>query len=369
MHMADALISPAVGGAMWAATAGLTVYSAKKLKENADEHIVPLMGVLGAFIFAAQMLNFTIPATGSSGHLGGGMILAILLGPYAAFLVMASVLTIQALFFADGGLLALGCNIFNLGFFPCFIAYPFIYKKIVGEQPTQGRILAGCMASGIIALQLGAFAVVLETLFSGISELPFSTFVLLMLPIHLGIGIVEGLVTAAVVSFVWKAHPETLAMVKTSTPAKAHSHKRLLIGLALFAVVAGGILSWFASTHPDGLEWSMKGTSGKEELEAPKAGVHGAMTWVQEKLAFLPDYDFKKPEEEKGGKPEEGIAGKEGEKTSKGKEEESWPAVSAGKSLAGILGAAMTLLMAGAIGFGLRRYYSHSKGLGKNHSL
>ncbi len=77
--------------------------------------MIPLMGVLGAFIFAAQMINFTIPGTGSSGHLGGGMILAILLGPHAAFLVMASVLTVQALFFADGGLLALGCNIWNLG--------------------------------------------------------------------------------------------------------------------------------------------------------------------------------------------------------------------------------------------------------------
>ena len=219
MHMADALISPAVGGTMWAATAGLTVYSARKLKENLDEHIVPLMGVLGAFIFAAQMINFTIPATGSSGHLGGGMILAILLGPYAAFLIMASVLTIQALFFADGGLLALGCNIFNLGFFPCFIAYPFIYKKIVGAQPTQGRILLGAMVAAILGLQMGAFGVVLETWFSGISELPFSTFVLLMQPIHLGIGIVEGLVTAAVVSFVWKAHPETLAVATASAPA------------------------------------------------------------------------------------------------------------------------------------------------------
>jgi len=350
MHMADALISPAVGGAMWAATAGLTYYSAKKLKKDVDEHIVPLMGVLGAFIFAAQMLNFTIPATGSSGHLGGGMILAILLGPYAAFLVMASVLTIQALFFADGGLLALGCNIFNLGFFPCFIAYPFIYKKIVGAQPTQGRILAGAMAAAIISLQLGAFGVVLETLFSGISELAFSTFVLLMLPIHLGIGIVEGLVTAAVVSFVWKVHPE---LVTTAAPATRHSHKPLLIGLALFAVVAGGMLSWFASTHPDGLEWSIKGVSGKAELEAPKDGVHGAMAGIQGKLAFLPDYNFKKPEEEKSGKPEEAPGGK--------KEEEIWPEVSAGKSLSGILGAALTLLLAGGIGVALRRYYSHSK--------
>ena len=342
MHMADALISPAVGGTMWAATAGLTVYSARKLKENPDEHIVPLMGVLGAFIFAAQMINFTIPATGSSGHLGGGMILAILLGPYAAFLTMASVLTVQALFFADGGLLALGCNIFNLGFFPCFIAYPFIYKKIAGEQPTQGRILLGAMVSAILGLQMGAFGVVVETWFSGISELPFSTFVLLMQPIHLGIGIVEGLVTAAVVSFVWKAHPETLAMAKSSAPAKAHSHKPLLIGLALFAVVAGGMLSWFASTHPDGLEWAIKGVTGKEEVEAPKAGAHGVLASLQEKLAFLPDYDFRKPE----GEPE-------------AKKEESWPDVNPGKSLAGVLGAAITLLLVGAIGFGLKKYASH----------
>ncbi|MHB8069615.1 MAG: energy-coupling factor ABC transporter permease [Desulfobaccales bacterium] len=353
MHMADALVSPAVGGAMWAATAGLTIYSAKKLKKDLDEHKVPLMGVLGAFIFAAQMINFTIPGTGSSGHLGGGMLLAILLGPYAAFLVMASVLTIQALFFADGGLLALGGNIFNLGFFPCFIAYPFIYKKIVGDKATRGRILAGAMVAAILGLQLGALGVVLETWFSGVSELPFATFLLLMQPIHLGIGIVEGLVTAAVVSFVWTAHPEILTLAKTSAAAAAHSHKPLLLGLALFAVVAGGMLSWFASTHPDGLEWSVKGVTGKEELESAKGGVHGAMAWIQDKLSFLPDYDFQKPDEEKGVKPEEGKAGKKGE---------TWPEASAGKSLAGILGAAMTLLLVGVIGLGLRRYYAHTKG-------
>ena len=212
MHMADALISPAVGGTVWAAAAGLTLYSARKLKQEMDDRKLPLMGVLGAFVFAAQMINFTIPATGSSGHLGGGMILAILLGPYAAFLTMASVLTVQALFFADGGLLALGCNIFNLAFFPCFIAYPLIYKKLVGERPTQGRILLGALAAAILSLQMGALGVVLETWFSGISALPFPTFLLLMQPIHLAIGIVEGLVTATVVAFVWKARPEILEM-------------------------------------------------------------------------------------------------------------------------------------------------------------
>ena len=345
MHMADALMSPAVGGTMWAATAGLTAYSAKKLRKDLDEHKVPLMGVLGAFIFAAKMINFTIPATGSSGHLAGGMILAILLGPYAAFITMASVLTIQALFFADGGLLALGCNIINLGFFPCFIAYPLIYQKIVGARPTRGRILLGALAAAILALQLGALGVVLETLFSGVAALPFSTFVLLMLPIHLAIGIVEGLVTAAVVSFVWQAHPEILAQALSSPAARVHSHKPLWLGLALFAVVTGGSLSWFASTHPDGLEWSMKGVTGQKELAAPREGVHGALARIQQKLSFLPDYDFKKPEVEK-----------------KAEKPESWPEISTGKSLAGILGAAMTLFLTGVIGLGLRRYCSPGKG-------
>jgi cobalt/nickel transport system permease protein len=339
MHMADALISPAVGGAMWAATAGLTVYSAKKLKQEMDDRKVPLMGVLGAFVFAAQMINFTIPATGSSGHLGGGMILAILLGPYAAFLTMASILTVQALFFADGGLLALGCNIVNLGFFPCFIAYPFIYRKIAGTRPSRGRILLGAMAAAILSLQMGAFGVVLETLFSGISELPFSTFVLLMQPIHLAIGVVEGLITAVVVTFVWKARPEILALAPPAASAGPASFKPVILGLVALAVFTGGFLSWFASTHPDGLEWAIKGVTGKEEMAASKTGAHGALALLQEKLAFLPDYDFRKPEGEK-----------EAQKA------ENWPDVNPGKSLAGVIGAAITLLMAGAIGFGLKKY-------------
>ncbi|MCM8812941.1 MAG: energy-coupling factor ABC transporter permease, partial [Candidatus Omnitrophica bacterium] len=101
MHMSDALISPVVGGAFWAGSAALIGHSSRKLQQQADDRKVPLMGVLAAFIFAAQMINFSIPGTGSSGHLGGGMILSILLGPPAAFLAMASVLTVQALFFGD----------------------------------------------------------------------------------------------------------------------------------------------------------------------------------------------------------------------------------------------------------------------------
>jgi cobalt/nickel transport system permease protein len=132
MHMADALVSPAVGATLGAVSGALLIHSSWRLRKELDTGRVPLMGVLGAFVFAAQMINFSIPGTGSSGHLGGGLLLAILLGPQAAYLTIASVLVVQALFFADGGLLALGCNLFNLGFFPAFVAYPLLTRPLLG---------------------------------------------------------------------------------------------------------------------------------------------------------------------------------------------------------------------------------------------
>lgn len=338
MHMADALISPVVGGGMWVATAGITAYAVKKARKDPDERKVPLMGVLGAFIFATQMINFAIPGTGSSGHLGGGLILAILLGPYAGFLTMASILLIQAFFFGDGGLLAMGCNIFNLGFYPCFIAYPLIFKPIAGKRPTPGRIWAGAFLAGIIGLQLGSFSVVLETLMSGISELPFKTFLWLMQPIHLAIGVVEGLVTAAVVTFIWKARPEILEKTISGSAYGKIDLRRVLTGLLVAAVLIGGILSWFASNNPDGLEWSMFHASGKEELETPR-GIHQSMAEIQEKTAILPDYGFK--------------ASKESTPTQNGAVE-TWPAVNSGTTVSGLIGGLFTLLLTGLIGYGLR---------------
>lgn len=339
MHMADALISPAVGGAMWAATAGVAAYSIKKIRNDLEDMKIPLMGVMGAFIFAAQMINFSIPATGSSGHLGGGLLLSVILGPYAGFLAMASILAIQALFFADGGLLAYGCNVFNLGFFTCFIAYPFIYKQIVRKGYSPARMFSAAMLAAVIGLQLGAFGVVLETMFSGKTELPFSTFLLLMQPIHLAIGIVEGLVTAAVVGFVWKARPEIIEKASLGEGLGGISMKKVLSGLAATALLAGAVLSWFASSHPDGLEWAMFKTAGVEELEA--AGeIHEAVGGIQQKIAFLPGYGFKTAESE-----EEAAAGAD--------EGETWPAVSMGTSVSGVIGGLMTLVLAGIIGISI----------------
>lgn len=116
MHMSDALLAPAVATTMYACSAVAAGYSVKKLSNENMAEKIPVMGVMSAMVFAGQMINYTIPGTGSSGHLCGGMLLTALLGPYAALLSMIAVLTIQCLFFADGGLLALGANIWNMAF-------------------------------------------------------------------------------------------------------------------------------------------------------------------------------------------------------------------------------------------------------------
>lgn len=349
MHMADALLSPAVGGSMWALTAALTGYCSRKVAQEMDDAKVPLMGVLGAFIFASQMINFTIPGTGSSGHLGGGLILAILLGPYAAFLVMASVLGVQALFFADGGLLALGANIFNLGFFPCFVALSFVYKPIVGSKPTPRRITIASILASVVGLQLGAFSVVLQTVSSGISDLPFSTFLLVMQPIHLGIGLVEGIVTAAVVNFVWRTQPEIMAKAAANQAIGGISLNKVITGLVVVTIITAGGLSWFASGNPDGLEWSIaKVIGGDGELERTDP-LHQTLARIQEKTSLLPDYGFRVSEEKSQDSPSE-VA-----EIQSPMEKSGWPEVDAGTSVSGLVGGGLTLLVAIGIGWMLRR--------------
>lgn len=166
MHMADSLLSPAVAGTMYVASGLMAGYSIHKLKkeENLNKKI-PTMGVMGAFVFATQMVNFTIPGTGSSGHLCGGLLLTSILGPYAGFISMIGVLLIQALFFADGGLLALGANIWNMSFYGCFIG-ALIWKLFTKNIISKKRIFLASIIGSIITLELGAFSVTLETLAS-----------------------------------------------------------------------------------------------------------------------------------------------------------------------------------------------------------
>jgi cobalt/nickel transport system permease protein len=343
MHMSDALISPAVGATMWAVSAGTIAYCSSKIGKDPDDRKIPLMGVLGAFLFAAQMINFSIPLTGSSGHLGGGLLLAILLGPCAAFLTISSVLIIQALFFADGGLLALGCNIFNLGFFPAFIAYPLVYKPLVNKKSGFSPMIPAAVISAIISLQLGAFAVVLETVASGISEIPFITFVSLMQPIHLAIGLVEGLVTAAVISFVYKARPDIFPMSLSPATASSYPVKNIALVFLVAALFIGGVLSWFASKDPDGLEWSIGKVTGKEELKGPEHGIYAHLSELQNKIALLPDYSFR-IENETNIKPETVTSKLTAEEKNR-----------LGKSASGLVGGTLTLALSILVGFVLRK--------------
>ncbi len=293
MHMADALVAPAVAGTMYVCSAAAAAYSIKKVRLETDTKKVPLMGVMGAFVFATQMINFTIPGTGSSGHLCGGMLLSALLGPYAGFLTMIGVLLIQCLLFADGGLLALGCNIWNMAFYGCFIGALLIWKPMMKKGMSRAKIIVASILGCVLTLQLGAFSVTLETMASGVTELPFTTFVATMQPIHLAIGFVEGLITAAVLVFVYEARPELLFGASQAERKEGRfSFKKTLAILAVAAALIGGLLSLVASSFPDGLEWSIERITGSTELEAA-GGVYQAAGSVQEFTSLLPDYAFK----------------------------------------------------------------------------
>ncbi len=299
MHMADALVAPAVAGTMYACSGAAMGYSMKKVRlENAPEKI-PVMGVMGAFVFAAQMINFTIPGTGSSGHLCGGMLLSAVLGPEAGFLSMIGVLLVQCLLFADGGLLALGCNVWNMAFYGCFVGALVIWKHVMKNGMSRKKIIAASILGCMFTLQMGAFSVTLETLASGITELPFGVFVSVMQPIHLAIGLVEGLITAAVLVFIYEARPELLwgynASGLENAPVGRMSYKRTIAVLAIAAAVTGGLVSLAASSHPDGLEWSMEQVAGTAELEA-EGNAHTAAGQIQEATAILPDYAWKSSE-------------------------------------------------------------------------
>ncbi|MDR2105345.1 MAG: energy-coupling factor ABC transporter permease, partial [Deferribacteraceae bacterium] len=253
MHMSDALLSGGVGVGMAVVSIAALGYSAYKLNSDEQEKAhfsregnIPLMAVMGALVFALQMLNFTVPFTGSSGHIVGSILLAAVLGPYAALFAITSVLIIQSLIFADGGILALGANIFNMGVIPALIVFPLVYKNILKSGLTRGKIILAASVSVVIALQLGALGVVLETTASGITQLPFTTFILLMLPIHLAISVGEAVITAAILTFIFAVRPEILGAPLTADKSRYISTKKALAAIAGLALI-GCILSQFAS--------------------------------------------------------------------------------------------------------------------------
>jgi len=211
MHIPDGFLNVATVATTYAVSAGGVANAVRIANKKLGEKQVPLMGILAAFIFAAQMLNFPV-AGGTSGHLIGAALAAILLGPWASVLIMSCVLIAQSLIFQDGGLLALGANIFNMGIVASFGAY-YIYRltqSLLGDN-RRGKLIGGFTAAWGSVL-LASIACALELAISGAS--PLTVVLPVMAGIHALIGIGEGLITVAVVSLVLATRVDLMQLQK-----------------------------------------------------------------------------------------------------------------------------------------------------------
>ncbi len=294
MHMANELLTPSVAGLFTALSAGVLVWASRRMRTALEPDKVPLMGVMGAFVFAAQMINFPV-LPGTSGHLGGGVLLAILLGPHAATLVMAAILIIQCLIFQDGGLLALGTNILNLGIIPCYLGYG-VFRLAAGRSPSAGRLYLAVFIAAVVGVTGGASMVPVQAWVSGVTTVPLTQFLLVMIGLHLLIAAVEAVITFLVVAYVSKVRPEFLgpAADQLRGTARPLSPAVVVGSILLTALLLGGVVSLFASAWPDALE------SITAPEEAPETAmvrpsddqlVTRAEEW-QQRVAPLPDYQW-----------------------------------------------------------------------------
>lgn len=204
MHIPDGLLSLPTLAVTGAASVGGIGTAVKKTKEQLDDHKIPLLGVMGAFIFAAQMINFPV-GLGTSGHLIGAFFASILLGPWASALVLSAILIIQSFFFGDGGVLALGANIFNMAVIANFSGY-YLYQLF--KRNERGYSSSGIVAGGCISVVAAALAAAVEIFLSRRSEL------MIVLPPmlfwHIIIGIGEGLITLFLISYIAKVRSDLL---------------------------------------------------------------------------------------------------------------------------------------------------------------
>jgi cobalt/nickel transport system permease protein len=247
MHIPDGFLSVIVSIVFWVISVVMVGIALRKSSRLLGEREVPLMGVLAAAIFAGQMLNFSVSG-GTSGHLLGAAIATILLGPWPAVLVMTSVVSIQALLFQDGGILALGANIFNMAIVGVFVSYAvYTLLQRLFKSQSWGIFVAGFIAAWT-SIFIASLACALELALSGTS--PANISVPAMGAIHAIIGIGEGLITTGALAFLFAARKDLLKIGE----AKPASDKSLVIGGGVIALVLA-VLSPLASSHPDGLEW------------------------------------------------------------------------------------------------------------------
>jgi cobalt/nickel transport system permease protein len=271
MHIPDGFLSTLVSVVFWVVSAIAVAYALRRVSKNLGEHQVPLMGVLAAAIFAGQMLNFSVTG-GTSGHLLGAALATILLGPWAAVIVLTSVVSIQALIFQDGGLLALGANLFNMAVVGVTVSF-FVYSSI--QKLARGKswgVFVGGAAAAWLSIVIASLAAALELALSGTT--PANISVPAMGGIHMLIGIGEGLITVGALAFLYAARRDLFKAGETATKGGTAVW---IFGLGI--ALALGVFSPLASAHPDGLEWVAEQKGFLETARAPLFNV-------------IPDYIF-----------------------------------------------------------------------------
>jgi cobalt/nickel transport system permease protein len=257
LHIPDGFLSVAVAVVMWIVTVAFVAVAIRRASREFDDRLVPLMGVLAAFIFAAQAFNYPV-AGGTSGHFLGGALAAILLGPWAALLVMTAVIGLQALIFQDGGLLAMGANIFVMGIVTVWIGY-FTYRALARINRYLGAFVAGWL-SVFVAAVVTAFLLAL----SGTASL--GVVLTAMASVHALIGIGEGLITAVAVGLVAVAMP---GMYDRQVSTRTTDRSTWVAGAIVLTLVIGVMAVFFASPQPDGLERVAEDTGFLQQAQGP----------------------------------------------------------------------------------------------------
>lgn len=243
LHIPDGFLSLVVSIIFWIATIALLMVATRKTQGELGERQIPLMGVMAAFIFAGQMINFPV-AGGTSGHLLGGALAAIILGPWAGMLVMASVIGLQALLFQDGGLVVMGANIFDMGLLTALIGFG-LYRSVAGQSRSVRLAVAGVAAW--LSVMAAALLTSLQLWLSGTS--PLAVVIPAMLGVHALIGIGEALITVAALSFIMQTRPDLLEI----EAVKARGGQGWAVAGLIIALVVV-LFSPLASANPDGLE-------------------------------------------------------------------------------------------------------------------
>ena len=248
LHIPDGFLTPLVSAVGWGLALVMVAIALRQTRSQLGERQIPMMGILAAFIFAAQAINFPV-AAGTSGHLMGGALAAIVMGPWAGTLIMTTVIAVQSLLFQDGGLLVMGWNILNMGVFTAFTGYAAykLARRLFGNHPAA--LIAGGFVGAWVSVEVGSIATAFELAAS--QTVPLSLALPAMAGVHALIGLGEALITSAALRLLLVSRPQVLEIAETAPGRRGAAF--VVVGLALSLAVA--LFSPIASANPDGLEF------------------------------------------------------------------------------------------------------------------